>query len=262
MLRGALSDRNVASQTDFRWRGNEITRIEGFSDAVFAFAVTLLVVSLEVPQTFNELLSAMRGFVAFAICFGLLASIWYYHYVFFRRYGLQDRYTILLNTILLFVVLFYVYPLKFVFTLLINQILGDTTIQLPNGAIEPMIESNQGALLFVIYGVGYIAISLVFTLMYYHAYCQREQLELTELEVLDTLTSMRALLLDCGVGVLSITIALIGGENYTALAGFTYFLIGIERSIYGFRRGKQRREIEARVAAPTNPGKSSNMSKR
>ncbi len=261
MLRSALSERNIASKPDFRWRGNEITRIEGFSDAVFAFAVTLLVVSLEVPQTFNELLSAMRGFIAFAICFGLLALIWYYHYVFFRRYGLQDSYTILLNTLLLFVVLFYVYPLKFVFTLIVNQMLGDTTVQLPNGTIEPMIEPNQDTLLFVIYGVGYIAIFLVFALMYYHAYRQRERLELNEFEVLDTLTSMRALLLDCGVGVLSVAIALIGGETYVAWAGFAYFLIGIERTIYGFMRGKQRRTLEARMAA-ANSGKQSKGSKR
>ena len=45
----------------FRWRGAEIARIEGLSDAVFAFAVTLLVVSLEVPKTFNELAALMRG---------------------------------------------------------------------------------------------------------------------------------------------------------------------------------------------------------
>ena len=33
--------------------GREVSRIEGFSDAVFGFALTLLVVSLEVPDNFE-----------------------------------------------------------------------------------------------------------------------------------------------------------------------------------------------------------------
>jgi len=45
----------------FRWRSHEITRVEGFSDAVFGFAVTLLIVSLEVPHTSTELLDTMRA---------------------------------------------------------------------------------------------------------------------------------------------------------------------------------------------------------
>ena len=36
-------------------RGREVSRIEGFSDAVFGFALTLLVVSLEVPDNFEGL---------------------------------------------------------------------------------------------------------------------------------------------------------------------------------------------------------------
>ena len=104
--------------------GREVSRIEGFSDAVFAFAVTLLVVSLEVPHTFDELWLAMRQFFAFAICFALLFQVWWRHFNFFRRYGLEDAPTIVLTGILLFVVLFYVYPLKFVFTLVVDQIIG------------------------------------------------------------------------------------------------------------------------------------------
>ncbi|NIV14887.1 MAG: DUF1211 domain-containing protein [Aliifodinibius sp.] len=37
---------------EFRWRGGDVSRMEGFSDAVFAFALTLLVVSLQVPNSF------------------------------------------------------------------------------------------------------------------------------------------------------------------------------------------------------------------
>ena len=87
-------------------RGGEITRLEALSDATFAIAITLLVVSLEVPSTFEELASSMRGFGAFAICFSYLVWIWFQHTRFFRRYHLQDAFTVALNSLLLFVVLF------------------------------------------------------------------------------------------------------------------------------------------------------------
>src|SRR6266446_3596203 len=107
MIRDKLIDKGFGDSHKFRWRSHEITRIEGLSDAVFGFAVTLIVVSLEVPKTYAELMQAMRGFGAFAICFTLLIVIWFNQYKFFRRYGLQDNLTIVLNTALLFVVLFY-----------------------------------------------------------------------------------------------------------------------------------------------------------
>ncbi len=55
---------------------------------MFAFAVTLLVISLEVPKTFDELATSMHGFIAFACAFALLFTIWLQQYTFFRRYGL------------------------------------------------------------------------------------------------------------------------------------------------------------------------------
>src|SRR5258708_4024016 len=101
MLRERLIHRQ--HERGFRWRGGEVARIEGLSDAVFAFAVTLLVVSLEVPKTFNELAEIMRGFVPFAICFTFLMQVWYEQYRFFRRYNLQDTTSIIVNCFLLFI---------------------------------------------------------------------------------------------------------------------------------------------------------------
>ena len=54
----------------------------------------------------------MRGFVPFAVCFAVLAQVWWMHHNFFRRYGMDDGMTAMLNFILLFVVLFYTYPLE------------------------------------------------------------------------------------------------------------------------------------------------------
>src|SRR6266404_7036039 len=176
-MRERMKDKGVGERAGFRWRGREISRIEGLSDAVFGFAITLLVVSLEVPKTFNELEETMKGFAAFAISFVLLFQVWYYQYLFFRRYALQDMTTMLLNAALLFIVLFYVYPLKFVFSLLVNELMGiHPEIKLPDGTVEPMINPEQSGTLIIIYGLGFVAVFLMFTLLYAHAYRRRAKL--------------------------------------------------------------------------------------
>ena len=71
-------------------RHHEVTRLEGFSDAVFGFALTLLVVSLEVPSDFEALKAQMQGFLGFALMFAMVCWIWYEHNWFFRHTGLQD----------------------------------------------------------------------------------------------------------------------------------------------------------------------------
>ncbi len=200
--------------------------MEGFSDAVFGFAVTLLVVSLEVPNTFDELLATMRGFFAFAICFWLLVAVWFEQYKFFRRYGLEDPLTMRLNAVLLFIVLFYVYPLKFLFTLLVDQLLGyNTVVDSSSGAVVEEIDPGQLPLLMVIYGAGFVAVQLVFFVLYLRAYALRNALGLEAHERSVTREEMQGFLLATGVGLTSIVIAVLGGNEAASLAGYTYLLL-------------------------------------
>ena len=212
--------------------GREITRLEGFSDAVFGFALTLLVVSLEVPGTYAELMNAMRGFGAFAVCFGIVSWIWYEHNLFFRRYGLQDGWTIVLNLILLFVVLFYVYPLKFVFTMLLGGIFGA-----PRPAAPPTEVS--GAALMLIYSLAVFVLFLLFALLYGHALRRGAELELDNVAVFDAWTGVWRHLLTAGLAAASIAIAwLLPGRS--SWAGMIYFLLGPLHAALGFARGRMR----------------------
>lgn len=246
-LRERLAEKGVAGRDGFRWRGGEISRIEAFSDAVFAFAVTLLVVSLEVPRTFHELTETMRGFLAFAICFTLLIVAWREHYVFFRRYGLEDNTTIWINAAFLFVVLFYVYPLKFVFTLALAPLAGyPPSVPRPGGGEERMIEPEQVSTLFLIYGAGIIALYVFMALLYVHAYRRRRDLDLTPVEVFDTRTSILTHLLAAGIGVVSCVLALALPARLAGLAGFAYFLFGPVLATHGVLAGRRRRRLEAR----------------
>jgi uncharacterized membrane protein len=243
VLRRSLAQRRIGGEEGFSWRGQEVLRIEGFADAVFGFAVTLLVVSLEVPNTFDELLATMRGFFAFAISFLLFYSVWYDHYKFFRRYGLNDNFTMHLSTLLLFVVLFYIYPLKFLFTALMDQLLGfSTQVGSSAGNVVETIEPGQWPLLMVIFGAGFVVVQLVFTLLYWRAYALRGMLSLNEYEASITRQEIQGYLILAGVGLASIAIALLGGEETISWAGWVYLLSWPLMTIHGYIMTQRRRK--------------------
>ena len=227
--------RGLLPEFYFRWRAGEITRMEAFCDVVFGFALTLLVVSLEVPRNYDQLMAAVRGFVPFAACFAQFILIWRAHYRFSRRYGLEDPYTVLLNVLLLFLVLFYVYPLKFVFALIFQQITG--------GAIAGEIGLHEASVIMRIYATGFVAVFVLFALMYVHAYKLRSELGLNQVEVLATRLAVQENLIMASVGALSFVLA----WKNPGLAGWTYFLLAPALSIHGVVYGKRVRLLAEKV---------------
>ena len=215
-------------------RRAETSRLEGFSDAVFAFALTLLVVSLQVPSSYDELVHTLRSFVAFAPSFAALIWIWYLHREFFRRYGLGDGPMVFLNAVLLFVVLVYVYPLKFLATLVLGSLIDPTSVA--------PIETSQVNQLIAIYGLGYVAVFAIFFLMYSYALRRRHVLRLTRLDLYDARYAMEANVINMLTGLGSIVLALLGVAP--VIAGFFYLVLGPVRAIHGARSGRRRRALE------------------
>jgi hypothetical protein len=239
---------------DFRPRSTEVTRIEGLSDACFGFAITLLIVSLEVPRNFGELADSLRGFLPFAISFAMLVWIWHTQRIFFRRYGLQDNWTITLNAALLFVVLFYIYPLKFLFNVLIDQFAGRASVvrdaggaatiavQEADGSLRSVIGLDQFPTLMAVYSIGFIAMRLAFYFMHRHAWNKRHEIQLNEFEQHDTRVSMREDLILITVGIVSLAMTTLG-DLWTIASGWIYGLIGPAMALNKIRSEKVRRQI-------------------
>lgn len=198
------------------------TRLEFFSDAVFAFSATLLVVALEVPHTYPELEERLWGFLAFGMSFLALTLIWSTHHAYFRRYQLADRATIALNAILLFVVLFYVYPLKFMTVSLVDVVFRFH----PERRMEMFRNEGDLGRMFVVYGLGFLAVFACFSLLYGHAARSAAALGLDAPRLHEARMLQRHYLMMAGVGLLSIVLAATGVGARYGVPGFVYVLIG------------------------------------
>lgn len=219
-------------------RHREVSRIEGFSDAVFGFALTLLVVSLETPKNFAELKQQLAGFVPFALMFAMVCWIWYEHNKFFRRYGLQDALTTFLNSVLLFVVLFYVYPLRFLTMALVGPMVGLTS----GPGFDD--EAVNGPLLMTFYSGGVLVIFSVFVLLHLHARRMRATLNLDAVEALQLRFSLRSHTISASIAVVSLLMLVAGIDSMWA--GMIYGTMGPLHGWNGYMAGK----AQGRIPSP------------
>lgn len=152
----------------FLLRGEEVTRLEAFVDASFAFAMTLLVIFFnELPDTVAELRDALWRVPTFALSFILLSTFWLGHNRWSRRFGLEDGVTTLLSLAFVLVVLVFVYPLRMVLSAFLNTISGGL---LPSElGIDSANIVGDGMTAFIVYGLGVGLLSIILWLLNRHS---------------------------------------------------------------------------------------------
>jgi len=218
-------------------RRHEVSRLEAFSDAAFAFALTLLVVSLDVPRSYDGLMQTMKGFPSFACCFALLVWIWHEHNLFFRRYGLHDPWTVFVNSMLLFVTLFYVYPLKFMFDSMFAQFMPGAYPELQRMTLVQLSRASA------IYGLGFVVLFSLFALLYRHAYAKRHEIGLTPVEVFDVRAFAGHHLVSAAVGLVALTVAVAAPLHFAPLSPMCFALMGPGHWWFGNRVERRRRGL-------------------
>jgi uncharacterized membrane protein len=128
----------------------EFGRVLAFTDGVFAIAITLLVLALDVPANVDNVGAALRDrssdFVAYAISFAVLGSIWLAHHRFYTLVARFDGRLIALN--LLYLALVALVPFS-------AELLGHYS------------DTTDGV---IIYAINLAGISLSFTAQIFYAF--------------------------------------------------------------------------------------------
>jgi uncharacterized membrane protein len=220
---------------DVRLRGMDMTRLETFCDAAFAFAVTLLVISRgTIPTSFAELLDALKEIPAFLFSFSIILSLWIAHRRWSRRYGLEDGWTTLISLAMVFVMLVYVYPLRMLASAFMSFL---TAGWLPSSLVFQSARDLTG--LFVVYGLGFAIQTALLALLYLRAIRARDELGLNGLELLRTRQEVTIHAVLAASGVASALIAAFLPPSLGKWAGFVYATLPIIMPILGVRHSRQ-----------------------
>jgi TMEM175 potassium channel family protein len=145
--RGALPH-DAARHRD-EW-GIEFSRIVAFSDGVFAIAITLLVLTIEIPQNSHDLTRVLDNqigdFFAYALSFAVLGKLWLAHHRFFSALARFDSTLMGINLVYLAFVALVPFT---------SELLGDYSDQ---------------SIAVIFYAASMFAVSLTFTLQIVYSY--------------------------------------------------------------------------------------------
>ncbi|PZX46986.1 TMEM175 family protein [Algoriphagus chordae] len=135
------------------YRGESPSRLDNLTDAVFGIAVTLLIFNLASPNSLEDLIVFTKTLPAFLISIGFLIVIWQEHVRFSEIYTMRGSWLIFLNSLFIALIIFYVYPLRFLTLFLTNLIFG-TDLSLQISPIEiPDLMIYYGSIAFALYFV-------------------------------------------------------------------------------------------------------------
>jgi hypothetical protein len=231
-------------ENGFRMRGARISRIDVFSDVALGFALVLLAVSLAIPKSFTDLRDPDPSLITSFVCFLMLVGAWYSQYVFFRRYGLHDQVTVILNAALVFLILFCAYPLKFLYTSIFRYLVRNDFS--PRFAAAVQING-----MLVLYALGFTTVFMLIAALYWNGWRHREPLLLNGVERLLTVSSIVDALGVSAIGLIACLAALVLPPKWAVYSAAVYVLVVPWKTLNTLYFGRKARTLRKLVAAPT-----------
>ncbi|MGH8495487.1 MAG: TMEM175 family protein [Gammaproteobacteria bacterium] len=213
-----------------------MTRIEVLTDTAFAFAFTMLVISLnELPRSWDALAESLKQLPALLASFMQIMLFWYGHVKWSRRFGLEDVTTVWLSGALIFVMLVFVYLLRLLFSSAFAWLTGGW---LPPEITIDGLAGVRG--LFLLYGAGFFLLSALLMLLNAHALRLRSELALSALEVHATRGEIQAMVVFAGTAAVSMLFAAVLDGGWLALAGMVYGTLGFSMPAIAIRHDRRK----------------------
>jgi uncharacterized membrane protein len=212
-------------------RQQQTTRLETFVDAAFAFALTMLVISVDaIPQSFEELSEALKGVPAFAASFAIVVMFWHGHYRWSRRHGFEDGTSVVLSLLLVFLVLVFLYPLRLMMSGALNAMSG--------GWLPAELEITQLShlrMFFGLYGFAFALMSAVLVALNAHVLRRPAVPPLGAADRVTARIEIEAWTILASMGAISAAMAVLLPPHFVGLSVWLYVGLAVIMPLMGMR---------------------------